>query len=189
MKLLLIDNYDSFTYNIVALLHQLSVTTLDIYKNDQITVAEAAQYDKIIISPGPATPHESGNVLAIIDALAPTHPILGICLGHQALGIAFGATLKNLPQPYHGYQTTLNILKPHKIYAKLSSDKPIKVGLYHSWVVDDQQLPASLLVTAISAEGYIMSIKHQVYESHGIQFHPESYMTDMGKELMQGFLK
>lgn len=188
MKLLLIDNYDSFTYNIVELLRQLKMDDISIKRNNEVDIEQAHQFDKIIISPGPATPRESGNILEIIKALSPSRSILGICLGHQAIAEVFGARLHNMPNPYHGYQTELNLLIPHKLFAFHKDKCNIKVGLYHSWVVEDNEFPDSLEITSKSTEGFIMSIKHKMFDVHGIQFHPESYMTEFGKEIIKGFL-
>ncbi len=186
MKLLLIDNYDSFTYNIVELLRQSGYADFHLKKNDEISVRDAAMYDKIILSPGPATPSESGQMLEIIEALAPTHPILGICLGHQAIAQSFGAKLKNIEFPCHGFQTEIEVIAAHKLFG---DHRTFKVGLYHSWAVEDAGFPECLQITARSKENYIMSFKHQQYDVHGVQFHPESYMTEYGKEMLSAFLK
>lgn len=188
MKVLLIDNYDSFTYNIVEVLRQLNIKEISIVKNNEISVDQARQFDKIIISPGPATPSESGNILEIIEALAPSHSILGICLGHQAIAEVFGGQLRNMSHPYHGYQTQLEILKPHKIFSFDEGIQKLKVGLYHSWVVEETNFPDSLEITSKSTEDHIMSFKHKTFDVHGVQFHPESYMTVFGKEIIAGFL-
>lgn len=187
MNILLIDNYDSFTYNIVELLRQAQQYDVSVVKNDAITISEAALYDKIILSPGPATPSEAGNMKAIIQALAPTHSILGICLGHQAIAEVFGARLRNLEKPFHGFRTTLQILNNHQIFKGLASSS-IQIGLYHSWVVDEQNFPTCLEITSRSNEQHIMSLKHTTYDVHGIQFHPESYMTDFGLLMIENFL-
>jgi anthranilate synthase component 2 len=196
LRVLLIDNYDSFTYNIVALLQQLEVDDLTLRKNDEIEAAEASLYDAILLSPGPALPVASGNLLDIVRQLAPTHPILGICLGHQAIAEAFGGCLRNEALPYHGYQTSLRFVKPHHLFDGLPRDAEdanlpasFKVGLYHSWSVDETNLPEALEVTAYSTEGNIMAMRHKTYNVHGVQFHPESYMTEYGKELIWNFLK
>lgn len=186
--MLLIDNYDSFTYNIVELLRQLNYKNISIYKNDAINIKVAKQFDKIIISPGPATPKESGNILSIIKALSPTHAILGICLGHQAIAEIFGATLKNEKHPFHGFQTNLSFVKPHKIFSFNKKYQKIKVGLYHSWSVSEKDFPSCLEITSYSTEKKIMSIKHKLFDVHGVQFHPESFMTEYGKEMIAGFL-
>ncbi len=184
MKILLIDNYDSFTYNIVDLLKQLNIDDVTIFKNDEITIEEACLFDKIIISPGPATPIESGNILPIIQSLGATHSILGICLGHQAIAEAYGGQLINLENPYHGYITQLMDIKPHRIFDHIQSTE---VGLYHSWIVDAESLPTELEISSYSSDGYIMSIKHKTHDVHGVQFHPESYMTPDGKRMIENF--
>ena len=193
MKVLLIDNYDSFTFNIVELLRQLDVDTFSIYKNDEITIDEASDFHKIIISPGPAIPSESGIILELIKALSPTHPIFGICLGHQAIAEAFGAKLKNEPVPYHGYQTSIHLVKKHSLFRNLDQNSSLgpsefRVGLYHSWSVDEDYFPVCLEITSFSKEGNIMSLRHKEFDTHGVQFHPESYMTSYGKEILANFL-
>lgn len=186
MKVLLIDNYDSFTFNIVELLKQLAVIDFTVCKNDEIDSYQAEQFDKIIISPGPALPAQSGNIIHIIQSLATTHSILGICLGHQAIATAFGGGLVNEMLPFHGFQTQLNQVEDHYIFNHIPH--PIKVGLYHSWTVDETQLPECLQITSYSTENRIMSVKHKTYDIHGVQFHPESFMTDYGKLILQNFL-
>ncbi len=187
MKILLVDNYDSFTYNIVEILRQLSYTDISLFYNDTISSTLAAQYDKIILSPGPATPSESGHLLNLIQDLAPTHPILGICLGHQAIAEAFGAHLYNMSQPMHGRQTQLTITAPDPLLHDMHGEQ---VGLYHSWVVDPASIPPQLQVTSVSHDRqHIMSLRHQHYPVFGWQFHPESHMTHHGKILIQRFLE
>jgi anthranilate synthase component 2 len=190
LQVLIIDNYDSFTYNIVALLQQIGVTNIEIRFNDGITAEQAAAYDAIILSPGPSTPSASGNLLSITKALSATHPILGICLGHQAIAEVFGGSLINLPSPFHGYQTTLQWRHPHSLFHGIDkANTPFRVGLYHSWVVDPKTLPDCLNISSVSAEGHIMSVCHQTLRVHGVQFHPESYMTPAGKDVMINFLR
>jgi anthranilate synthase component 2 len=186
LRLLLIDNYDSFTYNIVEQLRCLQINEIQIKKNDEIDAHKASHYDKIIISPGPATPRESGNIISIIRSLTSTHSILGICLGHQAIAEALGGKLSQLSNPLHGYQTTIKTNKSHSIFKGI--DMPCKVGLYHSWYVDENHLPDCLEITSHSKEGIIMSIKHKLFDIHGVQFHPESYMTKDGLEIIKNFL-
>ncbi len=172
----------------MELLRQLKIDSFSIVKNDEVNIEQASQFDKIIISPGPATPRESGNIMKIIETLAPSHAILGICLGHQAIAEVFGAKLLNIQHPFHGFQTEIEIIKPHKVFAFHHSEKKIKVGLYHSWVVEDLNFPDSMEITSWSSENIIMSIRHKTFDVHGLQFHPESYMTDNGKEMIQSFL-
>ncbi|GBL34429.1 anthranilate synthase component 2 [Filimonas sp.] len=208
MKVLLIDNYDSFTFNIVELLRQLGISDFTVMKNDEVNGDSARTYDKLIISPGPAIPSESGNILDIIQTLAPTHSILGICLGHQAIAQTFGAKLRNEAIPYHGFQTEIKIINEHRLFRckanpiqstnpdpqtnPLTSDiehlTSFKVGLYHSWSVDETDFPSCLEITSYSKEGNIMSLRHKQFDVHGVQFHPESYMTSHGKALLANFL-
>ena len=186
LKVLLIDNYDSFTFNIVEMLRQLNVTDLSIVKNNEITVEQASHFDKIIISPGPATPQESGNIVEIIVQLSPTKSILGICLGHQAIAVAFGGTLQNLVRPYHGFRAQLKIKEAGYLFKNLPTE--FQIGLYHSWIVEKETLPNCLEITALSSENIIMSIKHKTFDVQGIQFHPESFMTEYGKEMIRNWL-
>lgn len=169
------------------MLRQLHVTDLSIVKNNEITVEQAGHFDKIIISPGPATPQESGNILEIIEQLSPTKSILGICLGHQAIAVAFGGTLQNLASPFHGFKTQLYRIEEDGLFHNLPSAFP--VGLYHSWVVEKETLPSCLQITAVSTENIIMSIKHKTFDVQGIQFHPESFMTSFGKEMVGNWLE
>ena len=189
MKILLIDNYDSFTHNIIGLLKQINATDITLVKNDGITIHEAALFDKIIISPGPATPTESGNILDIIKHLSASHAILGICLGHQAIAEAFGGKLINETKPYHGFTTNIQLINAHHLFDHiLTKNNMMQVGLYHSWSVDASTLPDCLIPTSISTENIIMSLKHKNYDVHGVQFHPESYMTIHGAQLIKNFL-
>lgn len=191
MQILLIDNYDSFTFNIVELLRQLKCEQITVVKNDQISIQDAKNFDKIIISPGPSIPSQSGNIIQIIKNLGPTHSILGICLGHQAIAEAFGAKLKNLSQPLHGFQTRLHQVSNDGILNHLpeQSSDGILVGLYHSWVVDPIDLPSALVVTSYSNENHIMSLRHLEFDIHGLQFHPESYMTPLGIKMIENWLR
>ncbi len=187
MKIFVVDNYDSFTFNIVELLRQFNDIEFSIYKNDAIPFDRVRLFDKVIISPGPATPKESGALMSFISEFHNKIPMLGICLGHQALAEFFGAKLKNLQMPFHGYHTTIKIIGQHKIFSKINEEE-MKVGLYHSWIVSQDSFPSCLDVTSYSKENHIMSFKHSKYDLHGIQFHPESYMTDKGKYILEGFI-
>lgn len=168
------------------MLRQLNVTDLSIVKNNEITVEQASHFDKIIISPGPATPQESGNIVEIIVQLSPTKSILGICLGHQAIAEAFGGTLQNLARPYHGFRAQLKIKEAGYLFKNLPTE--FQIGLYHSWIVEKETLPNCLEITALSSENIIMSIKHKTFDVQGIQFHPESFMTEYGKEMIRNWL-
>lgn len=186
MKILLLDNYDSFTYNLLHVVKELGATDVEIFRNDEIELDEVERFDKIILSPGPGVPQESGLLLPIIKRFAPNKSILGVCLGHQAIGEAFGASLENLKEVYHGVQTSVKVVKDDLLFNGL--EKEILVGRYHSWVVSNQDFPQCLEVTAISEEGQIMALRHKTYQVHGIQFHPESVLTPQGKEMIRNFL-
>ena len=186
-SILIFDNYDSFTYNLVHLVKELGHTDVDVYRNDKISLADIAKYDKIILSPGPGIPSEAGLLLPLIKEYAGKKPILGVCLGHQAIGEAFGANLTNLEDVYHGVATQVNIIKPDYLFDGLGSE--IEVGRYHSWIVDSNGLPDCIEVTAIDSRGQIMALRHKQYDVHGVQFHPESVLTPQGKTIVKNFLK
>lgn len=187
MKILLLDNYDSFTYNLLHVVRELGATDVEVIRNDQITLDKVARFDKIILSPGPGIPEEAGMLLPIIKEYAPTKSILGVCLGHQAIGQAFGATLVNLSEVCHGIQTPIDIIGEDLLFDGLGRELP--VGRYHSWVVGNEHFPDCLEVTACSREGQIMALRHRDYDVHGIQFHPESVLTPQGKTIIRNFLK
>lgn len=186
MKLLILDNYDSFTYNIVHAVRSLGIEP-DVVRNDKISLEEVEGYDKIIISPGPGIPSEAGIVPGLLKRYASQKPILGICLGHQAIGECFGAGLHNLDEVYHGIQSDITITQPdHYIFAGLPSTLP--VGRYHSWVVDKKDLPDCLEVTAMSPDGEIMALRHRHLDVNGVQFHPESILTPQGIKIIENWL-
>ena len=185
--ILLLDNYDSFTYNLLHVVKEQGVTDIEVFRNDEITLDEVERFDKIILSPGPGIPEEAGLLLPIIRKYAATKSILGVCLGHQAIGEAFGATLENLTEVYHGVQTPVSILKEDILFSGLGREIP--VGRYHSWVVDTENFPETLAITAVSPEGQIMALKHREYDVRGIQFHPESVLTPDGKQIMANWLQ
>ena len=186
MKILLLDNYDSFTYNLLHAVKELGATDIEVVRNDQIGLDNVERFDKIILSPGPGIPEEAGLLLPIIKKYAATKSILGVCLGHQAIGEAFGARLENLKEVYHGVQTPVSILRQDVLFEGLG--KEIPVGRYHSWVVSREDFPDCLEITAESREGQIMALRHRTYDVHGIQFHPESVLTPQGKEIIKNFL-
>lgn len=186
MKILILDNYDSFTYNLVHLVKELGYDNVDVYRNDKITLEEIDKYDKIILSPGPGIPSEAGLLLPIIKKYASSKSILGVCLGHQAIGEAFGAKLVNLEDVYHGVTTRADIIAEDYILKGLYNE--IEVGRYHSWIVDSKDLPECFIVTAIDKEGQIMAMKHKEFDVHGVQFHPESVLTPKGSIIVQNFL-
>ncbi|WP_270419557.1 anthranilate synthase component II [Bacteroides intestinalis] len=186
MKTIIIDNYDSFTYNLAHLVKELGVE-VDVLRNDKFELEELEKYDKIILSPGPGIPEEAGLLLEVIRTYAGRKPILGVCLGEQAIGQAFGGKLTNLSEVFHGIQTNVKIKNKDYIFDGLPTEIP--VGRYHSWVVDTDGFPEELVVTAISPEGQIMALKHREYDVHGIQFHPESVLTPDGKQIVGNWLK
>jgi anthranilate synthase component II len=196
MKLLVFDNYDSFTYNLVHLVEKIINTRVEVYRNDQLPLEKVKAFDKIILSPGPGIPEEAGLLLPLIKAYAPTKSILGVCLGHQAIGQSFGGTLQNLSSVYHGVATPIQLTqagqltataKPNAILKNLPAT--IEVGRYHSWVVSNQQLPDELEVTATDDNGYIMALQHKTYDVQGVQFHPESVLTPDGEKMLRNWLQ
>lgn len=190
MKTVIIDNYDSFTYNLRHLVRELSSPTdiVDVIRNDKFKLGDLAAYDKIILSPGPGIPSEAGLLLDAIRRYAPEKSMLGVCLGHQAIGEVFGGTLSNLSQVYHGVATPVSLTDaPDYIFDGMP--RRFEVGRYHSWVVDKDSFPAHLLITAVSDEGLVMALRHDQYDVHGIQFHPESVLTPLGKSIIENFLK
>jgi anthranilate synthase component 2 len=192
-KILVFDNYDSFTYNLVHLVEKILHQRVDVYRNDKLPLEEVKAYDKIILSPGPGIPEEAGLLLPLIKEYAPTKSILGVCLGHQAIGQAFGGNLVNLSTVYHGVATPIQLKKDRRAIAgqqDLFAGLPdtIEVGRYHSWVVDDSGFPAELEVTSKDEHGYIMSLRHRSYDVQGVQFHPESVLTPVGEKIMVNWL-
>ena len=186
MKTVIIDNYDSFTYNLAHLVKELGAE-VSVVRNDQFRLSELKPFDKIILSPGPGIPTEAGLLMDVIDAYAPVKPILGVCLGHQAIGEYFGGKLTNLSQVFHGIASTISITAPDYIYKELPAQ--VQVGRYHSWVVDNEGLPDCLEVTSVSEEGQIMSLRHKRYDVRGIQYHPESVLTPEGRNIIANWLK
>lgn len=186
MKIVIIDNYDSFTYNLSHLLKDLGAE-VDVVRNDKFELKDLEQYDKIVLSPGPGIPSEAGLLLDVIRTHAGRKPILGVCLGHQAIGEVFGASLENLKEVYHGVQTEGTQLGNDYIFEGLP--ERVMMGRYHSWVVAKDSVPECLEVTAMSDDGEIMAMRHRQYDIHGIQFHPESVLTPEGKTIVGNFLK
>ena len=186
MKTVIIDNYDSFTYNLAHLVKELGAE-VDVLRNDKFELEELEKYDKIFLSPGPGIPEEAGLLLEVIRTYAGRKPILGVCLGEQAIGQAFGGKLTNLSEVFHGIQTNVKIKNKDYIFSGLPTEIP--VARYHSWVVDTDGFPEELVITAISSEDQIMALKHREYDVHGIQFHPESVLTPDGKQIVGNWLK
>jgi anthranilate synthase component 2 len=185
MKIVIIDNYDSFTYNLSHLVKELGAE-VTVVRNDQFALPELEAYDNIILSPGPGIPSEAGLLLDVIKTYAGKKPILGVCLGHQAIGECFGAQLTNLSEVFHGVATEGTQFGNDPIFAGLP--QRITMGRYHSWVVSKDGLPSCLEITAESDEGQIMALRHKEYDIHGIQFHPESVLTPEGRKIIENFI-
>ncbi len=186
IKIAIIDNYDSFTYNLAHLVKELGAE-VTVLRNDKFDIADLEHYDKLILSPGPGIPSEAGLLMDTIKAYAGKKPMLGVCLGHQAIGEAFGASLTNLSEVFHGVATEGEQLANDPIFAGLP--QRITMGRYHSWVVSRDALPDCLEITALSDEGQIMGLRHKNFDIHGIQFHPESVLTPDGRTIVDNFLK
>ena len=187
LRILVFDNYDSFTYNLVHLVEKIIHGKVDVFRNDQIAMEEVKKYDKIILSPGPGIPTEAGLLLPLIKEYAATKSILGVCLGHQAIGEAFGATLENLSTVYHGVATPIKITNNKSAILQGLGDE-IEVGRYHSWIVSDKNFPADLEITAVDDNGYIMGLQHKSFDVQGVQFHPESILTPDGEKILRNWL-
>lgn len=192
MKILVFDNYDSFTYNLVHLVEKITGIPVEVHRNDQISLDDVEQFDRIILSPGPGIPEEAGLLLPLIKRFAPTKTMLGVCLGHQAIGEAFGGRLVNLDKVFHGLSTPITVdaqrTKPvNDVFGKLP--ETLQVGRYHSWVISEDAFPADLEITARDAEGRIMALRHRHYDVQGVQFHPESVLTPEGETIMRNWLQ
>ncbi len=187
MRIILIDNYDSFTYNLLHSIEEVSDAEVVVKRNDQLSIDEVNEFDAIVLSPGPGIPSEAGLLLPIIKEYAGIKPILGVCLGHQAIAEALGGSLVNLSEVFHGVESEIKIVSKSTIFENMDSVQ--QVGRYHSWVVDNSTLPTCLEVTAISDEGQIMGIQHNELPIYGIQFHPESVLTPCGNEMISNFIK
>ena len=185
MKIVIIDNYDSFTYNLSHLVKELGAE-VTVVRNDQFELPDLEPYSKIILSPGPGIPSEAGLLLDVIKTYAGKKPILGVCLGHQAIGEVFGGKLENLSDVFHGVATPCHIIVDDPIFSGI--ERNITIGRYHSWVVSNEGLPDCLEVTAVSDEGQIMALRHREFNVRGIQFHPESVLTPDGKKMLQNLL-
>ena len=184
-KIVIIDNYDSFTYNLSHLVKELGAD-VTVFRNDKFAMQQLASFDKIILSPGPGIPSEAGLLLETIRTYAGKKPILGVCLGHQAIGECFGGRLTNLSDVYHGVATPVTQTADDYLFQGLQ--RTFDVGRYHSWVVDAEEFPACLEVTSVSEEGFIMSLRHREYDIRGIQFHPESVLTPYGNSIIKNWL-
>jgi anthranilate synthase component 2 len=212
MKILVFDNYDSFTYNLVHMVEKIMHQEVDVYRNDQIALEKVNEYDKIILSPGPGIPGEAGLLVPLIKEYASSKSILGVCLGHQAIGEAFGGKLLNLSEVYHGVATPVRLVSRetsnvkrqtsnanNKSLSRLTShvsrdlfeDLPevFDAGRYHSWIVSDENFPKELEVTARDENNFIMALRHKAYDVQGVQFHPESVLTPRGEDILKNWLK
>ena len=186
-KILVLDNYDSFTYNLVHYIEANENYEVDVFRNDEISLDKVDKYDTIVLSPGPGLPNEAGILKGLIKQYAPTKKILGVCLGMQAIGEVFGGELENLDNVYHGVATDLTVIdSTDLIYKNLPQN--FKVGRYHSWVISRNNFPEELGITAVEENNQIMSLKHKEYNLYGVQYHPESILTENGKEIINNFL-
>lgn len=185
MRIFLLDNYDSFTYNLVHAFASLTGEAVTVQLNDEVDFDQVAQHDRIVLSPGPGLPAEAGKMKELIDRFSLTHPILGVCLGHQALAEYFGARLVNLPAVHHGVSHTISH-HGGRLFKGMASS--LEVGRYHSWAVGEESFPSALKVTARDQEGVIMALEHQKLDICGVQFHPESVLTPHGKLILSNWL-
>jgi anthranilate synthase component 2 len=191
MKILIFDNYDSFTYNLVHMVESITNEKSDVYRNDKISLESISEYDKIILSPGPGLPCESGLLLPLIKKFAPSKSIMGVCLGQQAIAEVFGGKLINLKNVYHGVATKIKVDEHRtKTQNDVFKDFPseFEAGRYHSWVVDSENFPQDLEITARDEDGLIMGLRHRTYDVQGVQFHPESVLTPEGEKMMRNWL-
>lgn len=193
MKILVFDNYDSFTYNLVHLVEKITHEPVTVKRNDQLSLDEVAEYDRIILSPGPGIPSEAGLLIPLIKTYAAQKPLLGVCLGHQAIAEAFGGSLLNLRDVYHGVATPIerlstveSIFPGNDLFKGLPNQ--LTVGRYHSWVVQEETLPDELVVTARDQQGQVMAMRHRLYDVQGVQFHPESVLTPDGEQMLRNWL-
>ena len=201
MKILIFDNYDSFTYNLVHLVEKITHEKVDVYRNDKIPLEKVKEYDKIILSPGPGVPSEAGLLLPLIKEYAATKSILGVCLGHQAIGEAFGGRLTNLSSVFHGVATPVNVVNRQTPVKTVNSQRStvnsqlfkglpetFNAGRYHSWIISKENFPDELEITAEDENGFIMALQHKTYDVQGVQFHPESVLTPDGEKIMRNWL-
>ena len=185
-KVVIIDNYDSFTYNLAHLVKELGAS-VTVYRNDQFSLNQLEPFDKILLSPGPGIPSEAGLLTDVIRTYAGRKPMLGVCLGHQAIGEVFGARLSNLPEVYHGVATPCELVGHDALFVGLGTR--FTIGRYHSWVVSREDFPEALQITALSDDGNIMALRHRNYAIWGIQFHPESVLTPEGRQIIANWLE
>jgi anthranilate synthase component 2 len=188
MKILVFDNYDSFTYNLVQLIREMAPKALvEVHRNNEIALEQVKAFDKILLSPGPGLPEESGLLLPLLKEYAASKSILGVCLGQQAIGETFGGQLTNLSKVYHGIATPVHVTSPSSLFEGMPNT--FEVGRYHSWVVDEKNFPSDLTITSKDDQGYIMSLEHKNYDVKGVQYHPESVLTPLGATIISNWLK
>ncbi len=188
MKILVLDNYDSFTYNLVHYVKELTNHQVDVFRNDKISLDEVGNYDKIILSPGPGIPAEAGIMKKVIQRYGPEKSIFGVCLGVQAIAEVYGGQIYNLNKVYHGIASTVQLTEQKDVLFK-GLGKTVEAGRYHSWIVDKKTLPKELLVTAVDEEWKVMALRHEKYDVRGVQFHPESVLTPQGKMMLKNWLE
>lgn len=187
MKILVLDNYDSFTYNLIHYIKELSSDTVDVFRNDEISIEQVAMYDKILLSPGPGIPSEAGIMPQVIKTYGVSKCILGVCLGHQAIVEAYGGEIYNMPQVYHGVESLLTITSTDILYNDIPPT--FTAGRYHSWNAVKNTLPDCFEITAVDESGEVMSIKHKSHNVRGVQYHPESVLTPEGKKIIKNWLE
>ena len=187
MKILVIDNYDSFTYNLVHALNKFEGVTVTVKRNDEVSEKDPDLYDKIVFSPGPGLPEEAGTMLSVIQNYAGKKPMLGVCLGHQAIGESFGGTLQNMNDVLHGIATPITIVARSYLFDNIP--ETFEAGRYHSWIVEKDSLPEILEITSVDKEGRIMSFQHRKFDIQGVQFHPESVLTPVGEKILENWVR
>jgi len=187
MKILVIDNYDSFTYNLVHAFKKLEGVTVEVRRNDELADGYPDLFDKIVFSPGPGLPEEAGSMLSVISKYADKKPLLGVCLGHQAIGQSFGGKLQNMNNVIHGIATPITVIAGSYLFHDVPPT--FNAGRYHSWIVERDSLPPVLEITSIDHEGHIMSLQHKYYDIQGVQFHPESVLTPVGEKILENWVR
>ncbi len=186
MKILVLDNYDSFTYNLVHYLEKVSDAEIEVHRNDKIRLEEIEKFDKILLSPGPGIPSEAGILLDVIKKYASSKSIFGVCLGQQAIAEAFGGSIANLAEVFHGVAIPVEIISEDALFKNIPTK--LNVGRYHSWCVNRSDLPKELEITAVDAVGNIMGLKHKTFDVKGVQFHPESILTEHGLQMIENWI-
>jgi anthranilate synthase component 2 len=187
MKILVLDNYDSFTYNLVHIIEKIGGCDVSVFRNDKIGLSQVEAYDKVVLSPGPGIPSEAGILMKLVKQYMTSKPILGVCLGHQAIAEVFGGKLINLSKVHHGVATQMKIIAKDYMFEGLPES--YSVGRYHSWAVEKKSIPEDFVITAVDIEDEILAISHKKHDLKGVQFHPESILTEHGEKLMYNWLK